>query len=247
MREDPAVKLLQIPFSHNSIKVRRVLALKGLEYERKDINPAIRRKLKRLSAQELAPVLVDGSRVVADSTAIVLYLEEAYPDPPLLPAEKPERSECLVLEDWADTAFMELTRRIAYWTMLSSGVSLGDLFFPRYPKPFRQIGSRFAATVIRRRFGLSAKQAEEDEVEARRVAKLAVDRLAGRPFLVGDRITLADVALASMSAPLQLTPGIRDDPSVAELLEWDRTILEDEFTPPQVRAVTPAEVLPNAA
>lgn len=234
------MKLLQIPFSHNSIKVRRVLALKGLEYEREDINPAIRRKLKRLSAQDLTPVLVDGSRVVADSTTIVLYLEEAYPDPPLLPAENADLSECLVLEDWADTAFMELTRRMAYWTILSSGASLGDLFFPHYPKAFRQIGGPFAATVIRRRFGLSARQAKEDEVEAPRVAKLAVDRLAGRPFLVGDRITLADVALASMSAPLQLVPSIRDDPSVAELLEWDRTILEDEFTPRQVRAVVAA-------
>jgi glutathione S-transferase len=135
---------------------------------------------------------------------------------------------------------MELTRRMAYWTILSSGASLGDLFFPRYPKAFRQIGGPFAATVIRRRFGLSARQAEEDEVEAQRVAKIAVGRLAGRPFLVGDRVTLADVALASMSAPLQLGPGIRDDSSVAELLEWDRTILEDEFTPRQVGAVVAA-------
>ena len=238
MREDPSVKLLQIPFSHNSVKVRRVLALKGLDYEREDINPAIRGKLKRVSGQELTPVLVDGSRVVADSTEIVLYLEQAYPTPPLLPPEDPERSECLLLEDWADTAFMELTRRLAYWTMMSSGVSIGDLFFPRHPKPFRQIGGPIGATVIRRRFGLSAKQAEEDEVEARRLAKIAVGRLAGRPFLVGDRISVADVALAAMSTPLQLVPGIRDDPSVAELLEWDRRILEDEFTPPQIRAVT---------
>jgi glutathione S-transferase len=234
------MRLLQIPFSHNSIKVRRVLALKGLDYEREDINPAIRRKLKRLSGQELTPVLVDGAEVIADSTAIALYLEEAYPDPPLLPEDADQRSECLLLEDWADTAFMELTRRVAYWTILSSGASLGDLFFPRYPKPFRQIGGAFGATVIRRRFGLSAKQAEEDEVEARRVAKLAVGRLAGRRFLVGERISLADVALASMSAPLQIEPGIRYDPAVAELLEWDRTILEDEFTPPQVRAVVAA-------
>jgi glutathione S-transferase len=233
------VKLFQIPFSHNSVKVRRVLALKGLDYERESINPAIRRKLIRISGQELTPVLVDGAQVVAESTAILLYLEEAYPDPPLLPDQEPERSECLLLEDWADGAFMELTRRLAYWTFLSSGGSLGDLFFPRFPTPVRRVSGWFGAAVIRRRFGLSAKQAAKDEAEARRVAKLAVDRVKGRKFLVGDRISLADVTLAAMSAPLQFTPPkVRDDPAVARLLDWDRTILEDEFTPPQVGAAT---------
>jgi glutathione S-transferase len=67
------------------------------------------------------------------------------------------------------------------------------------------------------------------------VANLAVDGLAGRDFLVGERISLADVALASMSAPLQFAPrAIREDPAVVRLLGWDRTILEEEFTPPQV-------------
>jgi glutathione S-transferase len=240
MREDPHVKLLEIPFSHNSVKVRRVLALKGLDYERESINPAIRRNLIRLSGQELSPVMVDGETVVADSTAIVLYLEEAYPDPPLLPDQPDERAQCLLLEDWADGAFMELTRRLAYWVFLSSGGSLGDLFFPRHPKAVRSLFSPFGAMVIRRRFGLSAKQAKRDEVEARRAAKLAVDRLAGRPFLVGERVTLADVTLAAMSAPLQFTPPqVRDDPAVAQLLEWDRTVLEDEFTPPQIGGAIP--------
>jgi glutathione S-transferase len=238
MREDSAlVKLYQIPFSHNSVKVRRVLALKGLDYERESVNPAIRRKLKRISGQELTPVLVDGERVVSDSTAIALYLDEVYPANPLLPEQPDQRAECLLLEDWADEAFMALTRRLAYWTLLTSGGELGDLFFPRYPKPVRRLSSPFGAAVIRRRFRLSARQAEKDEAEARRVAKLATDRLAGRDYLVGDRLSLADVALAAMSAPLQFTPpAIGEEPAVAELLSWDRTILEDEFTPPQVRS-----------
>jgi glutathione S-transferase len=226
------VKLLQIPFSHNSVKVRRVLALKGLDYERENVNPAFRRKLKRISGQELTPVLVDGDRVVPDSTAIALYLEEAHPDPPLLPGPPDERAQCLLLEDWADAAFMALSRRLAYWSFLNADNSLGDLFFPRAPRIVRRLSGPYGAFVLRRRFGLSEKQAMLDAAEARRVAKLAVDRLAGRDFLCGERISVADVALASMSAPLQFTrAAIRDDSAVSELLAWDQTIMEDEFTP----------------
>jgi glutathione S-transferase len=225
------LKLFQIPFSHNSVKVRRVLALKGLQYERENINPLLRRNLIRISGQPLTPVLVDGDHAVADSTAIILYLEETYPEPALLPEDVDERAECLLLEDWADSAFMALTRRLAYWSFLNSDSSLGDLFFPRAPWIVRRLSSPVGAALLRRRFGLSKKQASSDEVEARRVTALAVERLAGG-FLIGGRISLADVTLAAMSAPLQFAPhAVRDDSAVKRLLAWDREILEDEFTP----------------
>jgi glutathione S-transferase len=86
--------------------------------------------------------------------------------------------------------------------------------------------------LLRRRFGLSEKQAARDDVEARRVAGLAVKRIAGRDYLVGNALTLADLTLAAMSAPLQYAPpAVRDDPGVQQLLAWDERIMEDEFSP----------------
>jgi glutathione S-transferase len=229
------VKLLQIPFSHNSIKVRRVLALKGLDYDRENVNPAIRRGLKQISGQELTPVLVDDDNVIADSTAIALYIDEAYPDPPLLPEDPDLRARCLLLEDWADAAFMALSRRVAYWTLLGANAPLGDLFFPKSPWLVRRLFGPYGAFLLRRRFGLSKEQAESDEAEARHASRLAVDELRGHDFLCGDRISLADIALAAMSAPLQIAPAISSDPAVKDLLAWSKSILEDEFTPQQVR------------
>jgi RNA polymerase-associated protein len=39
------------------------------------------------------PVLVDGDVVVPDSLAILRYLEERWPDPPLFPREAARRAE----------------------------------------------------------------------------------------------------------------------------------------------------------
>jgi glutathione S-transferase len=231
--------LLQIPFSHNSGKVRRALALKGLPYEARNVNPMVRRGVRGLSGQRLLPVLVDGDRVVADSTAILLYLEERYPEPPLLPEDSEHRAECLLLEDWADRAFMALTRRIAYWTFLSAGGSLGDLFLPRWPRPLRAVAGALVKPGFKRYFGLSPKRGRRDELAACRLAEVAVARLAGRPYLVGDSLTIADIGLASMSAPLRMSPpAVRGHEAVQALVSWGRTVLGEDYEPE--RQVVPA-------
>src|SRR5258705_12191098 len=100
------VKLIQIPFSHNCIKVRVALGLKRVAYETQDIAPMDRSAVVSASGQGLVPVLVVDGRAIADSTRILLYLDERYPDPPLVPKDPAVRAECLLLEDWADLAFM---------------------------------------------------------------------------------------------------------------------------------------------
>jgi glutathione S-transferase len=219
------VQLIQIPFSHNCIKVRRVLELKGLPFETLDISPMDRMPVRRVSGQPRVPVLVDGGRAIADSTAILLYLEETYPEPPLVPRDPRLRVECLVLEDWADAAFMALTRRLAYWNALRVPDAIESRFFPEARGLSRRARGIVARRALRRIFHLSESRNRRDEPEARRLARLAVERLDGG-FLVGDSVTIADVTLAAMARPLRLAaPAVRDDPSVQALLAWSRSIL----------------------
>jgi glutathione S-transferase len=221
------LRLFQIPFSHNCVKVRKALDLKGLDYETVDIDPVLRIGLRRASGQALVPALVDERRMVADSTAILLYLEEKYPHPPLLPGEPEARAECLILEHWADETFMALTRRLAYWNVTASPGALGELFFPSAPRPIRRAAGHLGKWMLHRRLGMSRRQNGLDERAAPRAAELAVARLGGRDHLVGERITIADIALASMAAPLQFAaPAVRDQPVVQELLTWGRRVLE---------------------
>jgi glutathione S-transferase len=214
------MKLIQIPFSHNCIKVRVALALKGLTYETQNITPMDRASVVAASGQGLVPVLVADGRAIADSTAILLYLEERYPDPPLIPFDPAARAECLILEDWADQAFMAISRRVAYGNVLSRPGRLAALFFPQDPAAARWLKERIAKRRVSQRFGLSPARHAKDLVEAKRVAGLAMARLGGRRWLCGDTPTIADVALATMSAPMAADREAREDPAVRALLDW---------------------------
>lgn len=75
--------------SSSSFRVRIALNLKGLDYEPEFIHlvkgEQSSDKYRELNPQGLVPALeVDGD-IITQSSAIIEYLEECYPDPPLLP------------------------------------------------------------------------------------------------------------------------------------------------------------------
>jgi glutathione S-transferase len=94
------VRLYRIPFSTNVERVSLALAFKGLAAEAVDVDPADRSPVVAASGQELVPVLEDEGRIVSDSTRILEYLEERYPDPPLYPRDPAHRAECVVFVEW---------------------------------------------------------------------------------------------------------------------------------------------------
>jgi glutathione S-transferase len=96
----PLLRLYRFPFSTNVERVALALAYKGIEVESIWIDPADRSEVVRVSGQELVPVLVEGDRVVADSTAILEHLEERFPERPLYPADPARRAELQVFIDW---------------------------------------------------------------------------------------------------------------------------------------------------
>ncbi len=224
------MKLIQIPFSHNCVKVRVALSFKGVKYETQNIAPMDRASVVAASGQGLVPVIVDGGRTIVESTEILLYLEERHPHPPLLPSQPDARAECLILEDWADHAFMALSRRMAYRNILSRPGKLASMFFPEDPAPARWIKERIARRVVTRRFGLSPKSRARDVAEAKRLAGLAMARLGGRRWLLGESPTIADIALATMSAPLAADSAALEDEAVRALVAWGEALVPADVT-----------------
>jgi glutathione S-transferase len=94
------IHLYRFRFSTNVERVTLALAHKNLEFESIWVDPGDRSPVEQLSGQQLVPVIDDGGRVVFDSTAILRYLEERYPQPPLYPHEEAQRAAVDIYIDW---------------------------------------------------------------------------------------------------------------------------------------------------
>jgi glutathione S-transferase len=98
---------MRIIGSYASPYVRKVLAclaLKGLDYEIDPITPFYGdAAFEAVSPLRRIPVLIDGDLALCDSSVICAYLDERYPDPPLLPADVADRARARWLEEFADT------------------------------------------------------------------------------------------------------------------------------------------------
>jgi len=167
--------MIRIVGSFVSPYVRKVLAcmnLKGLDYEVDPITPFFGNdEFERLSPLRRIPVLIDGDFSACDSSVICAYLDEAYPERPLLPRDARDRARARWLEEFADTR-------------------LGDLF----------IWGLFYQKVVRPAVWGEAGDEERVARTLAEDAPRAMDylecELPAEGFLFGD-IGLADIAIAS--------------------------------------------------
>jgi glutathione S-transferase len=101
-QEPPAMmKLYTVEASTNVERVELALAHKGLAVEHIQVPYDDRKEVRRVSGQDLVPVLIDGDKVLFESMDIVRYLEGRYADRPRLYPQDPARTgEVLLFIDW---------------------------------------------------------------------------------------------------------------------------------------------------
>ncbi|WP_426304616.1 maleylacetoacetate isomerase [Acidovorax facilis] len=95
------MKLYSFFRSGTSHRLRIALNLKGLAYEQVAVD--LRREehlggaFKAINPQQLVPVLEADERLMIQSPAIIEWLEERYPSPPLLPGDAGDRAQVRAL------------------------------------------------------------------------------------------------------------------------------------------------------
>lgn len=133
------------------------------------------------------PTLIDGDARIFDSTIILEYLEDRFPDVPLLPSDPVARAEARMIEDVCDTLYEAVN-----WGMgeiLWFGRATGDK-----AEEMKQAAARQTA-----------------ELQA-----WLTDRLGDRDWFGGERFGWADVAVAPyLNRSFHYGLGVGDDAPLA--------------------------------
>jgi glutathione S-transferase len=135
------IRLYDYPDCPFCQKVRVVLAEKDLEYERVhvDLYKGEQRspEFLKLNPYGKVPVLIDEDVVIYDSTIINEYLDEEYPNPPMMPEDSAGRGRVRLLEDFADNSFTP-----------PAGLVMGDLHKPEAERDTERV-RRYQGEIVR--------------------------------------------------------------------------------------------------
>ena len=209
-----------------SKKVRMCLAEKGLGYQSRLLNlqkyEQHAPEYLKLNPKGVVPTLVHDGKPITESTLIIEYLDDAFPDPPLHPADAYGR------------------HKMRLWTKWSDEVGYNAVYVPTWEKLSRPGASRLDDAALakmlervptaerRRRWAQTARTGfSEDEFAAayenmRSTFAYIEKSLADHPWLAGDRFTLADIAIVPfVERILDLRPETRDEVGGAPRLhDW---------------------------
>lgn len=187
--------------------VRKVLAFAsekgiGLELEPTGSGPGQPSKeFIEASPLRKMPALRDGDFTLADSSAIIHYLEALGDQPNLIPTEPRERGLTIWFEEFSDTVLTACGAKLFY----------NRIVLPRF-------------------FGRDGDEAAARTAECEELPPLLdyLETVAPDPggFLVGGRITLADIAIASPFANFEHLGCARDTGRHARIYAYVDSILE---------------------
>lgn len=193
----PKIVLHQWEMSPFCNKTRRCLSYKGLQYTTVNYNGLLARKAASLTPAGKLPVVdYDGQRL-QDSSHIARFLDERHPQKPLYPKDRATLAKARIWEDWAGASlyFHEIYFRMLDPVSLERGLDLICAGRPRWERAVLKF-------VFKRRYPAKLKQQglarlSRDEVERQFFALLGdLDALlAGRQWLAGDALSIADLSV----------------------------------------------------
>ncbi|HIK46255.1 MAG TPA: glutathione S-transferase family protein [Leptolyngbyaceae cyanobacterium M65_K2018_010] len=247
--------LYQFEASTFSEKVRLILDYKQLPYRKVEVTPGVGQvEIFQMSGQRQVPVLKDKEQVIADSTAIALYLDRTYPDRPLLPEDPKSRGLCLALEEWADEAIVPKARKVMVGAFKQHPNFRTALLPASTPEPLRNLVGALPGDVLNL-VGTGIGFGPDDIKGAAAALKQSLEALClmlqGSPYLLGNQPTLADFAVAAATMYLKFpasqyvdlpvgicgkgVPGLADVPEYQAVFDW-RDRLYQEFRTPRTDA-----------
>lgn len=184
-------------------KARWALDLAGVRYERRSLLPGMHvLPLLVRTGNTLTPALQREGRFTVGSSAIVRRLVEQGASS-LYPSAPAQRAEALALERRFDEDLTPRVRRAVLAALLEAPAAWHETFTadaePGAAARYRAALS-LLAPVIRLKNGIRARTIEDGRAALEEALALVSATLAGRAYLVGEALSVADVTAASALA-----------------------------------------------
>lgn len=164
--------LFGAPLSPFVRKVDLVLTIKGIHCERNPVSPfALPEGYEQINPLKRIPALGVDGEYLADSAVICRFLEDLYPEPPLIPADPWLKARTSWLEKFADYELAPVITATA-----------------------------FLNRVVRKSMGAAYDEAAVAVLLAEKTPPLyhyLDEQIGDKTYLIGDRLTLADIAVVS--------------------------------------------------
>jgi glutathione S-transferase len=205
--------LWHIPLSHYSEKARWALDYKRIAHHRQVLGPDYLIRAWRATGRGTLPILFMDGQAIGDSTHIIAALEERYPEPPLYPPDVAARRRALVLEDYFDEQLGPALRAAMFTPLFrhDPDVALRVLTTGMPDKAYQRLRPLRRIFPAYYRFRHKIRDAKLEANVA--TVNAALDRIEqerrGRPYLVGDAFTVADLSAAAMLGALLQPPELQ--------------------------------------
>ncbi|MDB9309895.1 glutathione S-transferase [Aphanizomenon sp. CS-733/32] len=195
--------LLQFSTSHYCRKARLALGYKGISYQTENLTPGLHiLRVKSLTGLTTLPVLlpqiVGQPQAIGDSTEIFKFLESYQPEPTLFLPNSEQQAQAAMLEDWLDESVGTATRFVYYQFRAGEGKDIDPSLF-----------SQMVIKVVRQQYGINDTTVELAKKRLAHALLLLSMYWQKGDYLVGGRLSIADLAAAALLSPLALIPDYR--------------------------------------
>jgi glutathione S-transferase len=198
--------LYQFPISHYCEKVRWALDHKGLDYQIKNLLPGLHTlTTKKFAPTSSLPILVHDGKAIQNSSDILTYLDTQFPQNPLTPEDETLKQETVGWEKFADEQIGIAVRVVCYHVLLDHPEIVIPFFAhngPWYGPYLLKAISPKLLLVMRNGMNINIETAEAANKQLGFALDKVHSHLQNQQFLVGDQFTRADLAVASLLAPL---------------------------------------------
>lgn len=230
------IRLYEAGMSTCAQKVRFTLEQKGLPWEGITVDlhggENYSPEFRKINPKAIIPVLDDDGDMIYESNSICIYLDEKYPEKPLMPADPKGRADVRELLQAIDEQIHHDSSALTYGIAFRPGVRAKydtEEKLQGYLNGMPDAGRRASkGDVIRK--GVESTECTIAVQRLSLILSRLEEKLQNSAFLVGDQLTIADIAYSpymTRLTHLKLAGMWADKPAVSDW--FDRVVATEGY------------------